>query len=77
MLKVKLVRTGKKKQPSYRIVVAPARSKLNGRYLEVIGFYDPLPQPHVVRLEKEKYLEWLKKGAQPTSQVRRLVGKLL
>ncbi len=77
MLKIKLVRVGKKKQPSYRIVVANDRAKLNGRYIDIIGIYDPLTQPHTIKIEKEKYLSWLEKGAQPTPGVRRLLEKLL
>jgi small subunit ribosomal protein S16 len=77
MLKIKLVRVGKNKQPSFRVVVAPARSKNNGRWLERIGFYDPLTNPYTLKIDKEKYLEWLQKGAQPTQTVQRLVKKVL
>ncbi len=77
MLKIKLVRFGKKHQPSYRIVVAEAKSKLNGKYLEKVGFYNPLTEPHTVRLDKQKYISWTEKGAQPTERVRSLVKRLL
>lgn len=75
MLKIKLVRFGKKHQPSYRIVVVEAKSKLKGKYIEQVGFYDPLTKPHTVRIDKQKYAGWLKKGAQPTDRVRNLAKK--
>ena len=77
MLKIKLVRVGKKHQPSYRIVVVEAKSKLNGKYLDQVGFYNPLTEPHTVRLDKQKYSGWIEKGAQPTGRVRSLAKKLL
>jgi len=77
MLKIKLVRVGKKHQPSYRIVVVEAKSKLNGKYLDQVGFYNPLTEPHTVRLDKQKYSGWIEKGAQPTKRVRSLAKKLL
>ncbi len=77
MLKIKLVRVGKKHQPSYRIVVVEAKSKLNGKYLDQVGFYNPLTEPHTVRLDKQKYSGWIEKGAQPTERVRSLAKKLL
>ena len=77
MLKIKLVRTGKRNQPSYRIVVAEAKSKLQGKYLELLGHYDPLQNPHLVRINKEKYLSWIKKGAQPTKRVSSLIKAVL
>lgn len=76
MLKIKLTRLGKKHQPSYRIVVAEARSKRNGKYIESLGFYNPLTKPKTIKIDKKKYQEWLTKGAQPTETVRRLVKKL-
>ena len=77
MLKIKLVRFGKKHQPSYRIVAVEAKSKLNGKYLEQVGFYDPLTKPHTVHIDKQKYANWLKKGAQPTERVRSLAKKVV
>lgn len=75
MLKIKLTRTGKKNQPSFRIVVAEARSKRDGQYTDCLGFYYPLSKPKVVKIDKKKYQEWLAKGAQPTETVRRLAEK--
>jgi len=73
MLKIKLTRRGKKHQPSYRIVVAEARSKRDGKYIESLGFYNPSTTPAGYKIDKKKYQEWLDKGAQPTEAVRRLV----
>ena len=75
MLKIKLMRVGKKGQPSYRIVIAEAKSKLSGKYKDNIGFYDPLTQPSTIKLDKKKYQAWLEKGAQPTDTVRHLAAK--
>lgn len=77
MLKIKLVRIGKKKQPSFNIVVAEAKSKLNGRYLDSLGLYNPLPKPHIIKIDKKKYQKWLERGAQPTQKLRSLVRKML
>jgi len=73
MLKIKLTRLGKKHQPAYRIVVAEARSKRDGKYTDLLGHYNPLAKSNKVKINKEKYQEWLAKGAQPTDTVRRLV----
>jgi small subunit ribosomal protein S16 len=76
MLKVKLYPVGKKNQPKYRIVIAEARSKRSGRYIESIGFYDPSTEPSLVKINKPKYLEWLEKGAQPTQTIRNLAKNI-
>ena len=75
MLKIRLTRTGKKNQPSYRIVVKEARSKRDGKYTELLGYYNPLTDPATIKLDKDRYQSWLKKGAQPTDTVRRLAKK--
>jgi small subunit ribosomal protein S16 len=75
MLKIKLARTGKKNQPSFRIVVQEARSKINGKNVEILGYYLPLPQPAVIKIDKKKYQEWVDKGARPTETVRSLFKK--
>ena len=77
MLKIKLYRVGKRNQPSYRIVIAEARSKSNGDYVEAIGHYNPLTKPSTVTLDTKAYQAWLAKGAQPTETVRRLANKEL
>ena len=75
MLKIKLFPTGKRNQRKFRIVIAEARSKREGKYLEVLGFYDPLTDPATLTLDKERYQRWLEKGAQPTQTVRLLANK--
>lgn len=73
MLKIRLTRRGKKHQPSYRIVVAEARSKRNGKYLDLLGFYHPLSQKNKFFLDKEKYQLWRQKGAIPTKTILQLL----
>ena len=75
MLKIKLFPTGKRNQRKFRIVIAEARSKREGKYLEVLGFYDPLTDPATLSLDKERYQQWINKGAQPTQTVRLLANK--
>ena len=75
MLKIKLSRTGKKGQPHYRIVVAEARSKRDGKVTDNIGMYNPNVKPKTITVDHKKYNLWLKKGAQPTDTVRSLVAK--
>lgn len=75
MLKIKLFRTGKKNQPSYRIVVVEAKSKINGKYLVSLGFYNPLSKPATLKVDRKAYQEWLTKGAQPTPTVKKLLSK--
>jgi small subunit ribosomal protein S16 len=72
MLKIKLFRIGKKGQPKYRIVIAEARSKRGGKYVELLGSYDPKTDPHKIVLDQSKYEAWLKKGAQATATVKSL-----
>ena len=64
---------GKKKQPTYRVVVADQRSPRDGKFIDAIGRYDPRPDPSIVEIEEEKALEWLRKGAQPSDPVRKLL----
>ncbi len=73
MLKIKLSRTGKKGYASYRIVVNEARTKRDGKYLELLGHYDPNTKPKTIKLDKKRLNHWLSKGAQPTQTVRRLI----
>jgi len=76
MLKIKLSRFGKKHQPHYRIVIAEAGWKRDGKYLECIGNYYPLQKKgKKVTLDQKKYQAWIKKGAKPTKTVRRLSEK--
>jgi len=64
---------GGKKKPFYRVVAADARSPRDGKFIETLGRYDPRTEPSLIELDEEKVLDWLRKGAQPTDQVRRLM----
>jgi small subunit ribosomal protein S16 len=75
MVRIRLRRVGRKKQPSYRIVVADSRSPRDGRYIEVIGFYNPRTQPMTMTVEEGRALHWLNAGAQPSDAVRRILEK--
>jgi small subunit ribosomal protein S16 len=76
MVKIRLARHGAKKKPFYRIVVADERSPRDGRYIELIGTYDPLQNPAGVQIKKERLEKWLQNGAQPTDTVARLIKKV-
>ena len=73
MVKIRLKRMGTTKRPVYRIVVADSRSPRDGRFIEAIGFYDPLPNPAVVRIDEEKVRVWMKRGARPSDSARSLL----
>jgi small subunit ribosomal protein S16 len=73
VVKLRLMRMGKKKQPTYRVVAADARSPRNGRFIEILGTYEPRREPSVVLIDNEKALAWLNKGAQPTETVEKLL----
>lgn len=75
MLKIRLSRTGKKRQPSYRVVVTDIRAKRDGRIVERIGNYNPLTDPAEFTIKEDRALHWLSVGAQPTDAVRRLLDK--
>src|SRR3954451_20605584 len=75
MVKIRLRRMGSKKRPSYRIVVAESRSPRDGKFIEVIGLYDPLTEPATVRLNEERAKHWLSVGAQPTETVRDILRR--
>ncbi len=72
-VKIRLMRMGKKKHPTYRVVVADSRSPRDGRNIETIGHYRPRQDPSVADIDGEKALSWLRKGAQPTEQVQKLL----
>ena len=73
MVKIRLKRMGKKKQPSYRIVIADDRSPRDGRFIENIGTYNPRTEPAAVVIREDRLAEWLSKGAQPTDSIRRVL----
>jgi small subunit ribosomal protein S16 len=72
-VKLRLTRVGKTKQPQYRIVAADSRSPRDGRFIEILGHYNPRSEPSVVNLDNDKIVQWLQKGAQPTDRVRKLL----
>ncbi|HLF78851.1 MAG TPA: 30S ribosomal protein S16 [Dehalococcoidia bacterium] len=73
MLKIRLARVGKKKQPSYRVVIADARFPRDGRFVEIVGFYNPRTEPTTFEVDADKVRSWLSKGAQPTERVQKLL----
>ena len=75
MVKIRLRRMGAKKNPFYRIVVADSRFPRDGRCIEEIGTYDPMAEPTQVKVNKERALEWIKNGSQPTDTVKTLLKK--
>ncbi len=75
-VKIRLKRMGAKKAPFYRIVVADSRSPRDGRFIEEIGFYDPLKNPAVININEEKAQDWLSKGARLTETARALFNKV-
>lgn len=72
-VKLRLMRMGKKKQPTYRVVAADSRSPRDGRFIEVLGFYNPRSEPSVIDIDNEKALGWLQNGARPTERVQKLL----
>ncbi|MBR6682533.1 MAG: 30S ribosomal protein S16 [Clostridia bacterium] len=75
MVKIRLKRVGAKKQPFYRVIVADSRSPRNGRFIEEIGYYNPLTNPAEVKIDAEKATKWINNGAQPTETVKALLKK--
>lgn len=74
-VKMRLKRMGAKKRPFYRIVVADSRSPRDGRFIEEVGYYNPIENPAVVKVDKEIALKWLNNGAMPTDTVRDILSK--
>ena len=72
-VRIRLRRTGKKKQPQYRVVVAEALGPRDGRFIETIGNYDPRRDPPAITIDEERVLTWLRNGAQPTDTVRHML----
>ena len=75
MLKIRLRRTGARKRPSYRVVVAEATAPRDGRYVDHLGFYDPLTDPATVQIDEEKAKAWIAKGAKPSDRVAKLLNR--
>ena len=72
-VKLRLTRIGSKKNPIYRVVAADSRSPRDGKFIEIVGRYNPQTEPSTIELNEEKVKDWLSKGAQPTESVRRLL----
>ena len=73
---IRLRRMGSNRRPAYRVVVADSRSPRDGRFIEVIGHYNPLTQPPTVKIDRAKVREWIAKGAQPSNTVKRLIANV-
>jgi small subunit ribosomal protein S16 len=74
-VRIRLRRTGAKKQPSYRVVAADSRAPRDGKFIEVLGWYNPRTDPPTVQVREERVLHWLKQGARPTETVQELLGR--
>ncbi|MDD3839638.1 MAG: 30S ribosomal protein S16 [Clostridia bacterium] len=74
-VKIRLKRTGAKKNPSYRVVVADSRFPRNGRFIEELGYYNPVADPVQLQINNERAKDWIDKGAKPTDTVKRLLKK--
>ena len=74
-MKIRLRRVGSKQNPKYRVVVADSRSPRDGRFVDNIGHYDPIPDPPALAIDEEKAISWLRKGAQPTDSVAKLLKR--
>jgi small subunit ribosomal protein S16 len=72
-VKLRLMRMGKTKQPTYRVVAADSRSPRDGRFIDIVGTYEPRREPSVVNIDNAKALDWLRKGALPTERVQKLL----
>ena len=75
-VKIRLKRMGAKHAPFYRVVVADSRSPRDGRFIEEIGYYNPTTEPTTIKIDAEKAADWIKKGAQPSDTVKRLLNKI-
>ncbi len=72
-VRLRLMRVGKKKQPSYRVVAADARSPRDGRFIEIVGTYNPRTEPSEISIDNAKAVHWLRQGAQPSERVQKLL----
>lgn len=72
-VKLRLMRMGKTKQPTYRVVAADARNARDGRFIEILGTYEPRQEPSRINVDNEKALKWLRNGAQPTETVEKIL----
>jgi len=72
-VRIRCQRFGRKKRPFYRIVVAPSEAPRDGKFIEIIGYYDPLPNPSIIKFKKDRLIYWLKNGAKPSNTVAKLI----
>ena len=77
MVKIRLMRMGSKKRPFYRIVAADVRAPRDGKFLEILGYYNPRKKPHDLKVDTDKVKTWIGNGAQPTNRVSKLLSDLL
>lgn len=75
-VRIRLTRKGRKKQPFYRIVVADSEAPRDGKFLDIVGTYDPMQNPAAITIDNEKLAGWMKKGAKPTETVESLIRKV-
>ncbi len=76
MVKIRLMRAGSKKRPFYRIVAADSRSPRDGKFLEILGYYDPRQKPYVLEVKTDRVQDWIDKGAQTSERVGKLMSTL-
>lgn len=76
MVKIRLMRAGSKKRPFYRIVAADSRSPRDGKFLEILGYYDPRQKPYVLEVKTDRVQDWIEKGAQTSERVGKLISTL-
>ncbi|MCD6363235.1 MAG: 30S ribosomal protein S16 [Synergistetes bacterium] len=76
MVRIRLMRMGAKKKPFYRLVVADARAPRDGKFIEILGYYNPLPEPPVIKVNEERALLWLERGAQPSETAKSLLSRV-
>ncbi len=74
-VRIRLMRFGRKKRPFYRVVVADSRAPRDGKYIDKLGYYDPLKEPYELKIDEEKVRLWLSRGAEPTETVRALLRR--
>jgi small subunit ribosomal protein S16 len=76
LVKIRLMRAGSKKRPFYRIVAADSRSPRDGKFLEILGYYDPRQKPYVLEVKTDRVQDWIDKGAQTSERVGKLISTL-
>jgi small subunit ribosomal protein S16 len=77
LVKIRLTRKGSNKQPFYRIVAADSRAPRDGKFLEILGYYDPRKTPHTLEVNIDRVKSWVERGARPTERVEKLLSKLM